>query len=94
MNTLSDKIVSTIARQTERFGLFNSVLDWAVSKILPQTTAAAACSGVLCFYTCEGTCGPNARARYATYATSQANCDNGTYSATGCYTGCIVNCAF
>jgi hypothetical protein len=92
MDTLSSKLLSTIARQTQHFGALNFMINSVASKILPQTTAAACGGVVLCYYQCQGSCAPNSNERYAFYANNQSDCDSGRISAI-CDDGCRFHCA-
>lgn len=93
MDTLTDKLLSTIASQSRRFGVVNFVLDAVVSKILPQVTAAACGSGVICYYECQSTCAPSSNERFAFYAASQDDCNSG-FGIKMCDDGCRYHCAF
>lgn len=93
MDTLTSKLLTTVARQTQRFGVLNFMIDSVVSKILPQTTAVACGSGLLCYYECRQSCAPSSNERYAIWAQDQFHCDNGGPYVV-CDDGCRFHCAF
>ena len=75
-----DKLLSLVDQATSRFGVFNTVLDRVVERVVPQTTAAA-CGGVFCgAFACVGMntiCEhdlPPSQSYAAIYSSSQTGC--------------------
>lgn len=64
------------------------LLDAAMNRLVPHTTASACGAKVLCRITCSGKCGSIGNPlKTLIYAPSQADCNNGTHLVR-CPSGC------
>lgn len=51
---MSTSVLSRMDRLTQKLGPLSSIIDSIIRHIAPQQTASA-CSGTVCYYSCQGT---------------------------------------
>lgn len=90
INTLSQRLLSSVDSYTRRVGFINSALTAIVEKIAPRTNAAACGNGVDCYYWCGGSCGGTLIKLNRVYADTEQACNTNPHICLeGCYDPCF-----
>jgi hypothetical protein len=80
--------MDTLFEKLDRLsGPLGSLLDAALNRLAPHTTASACGWGALCATGCSSTC-QTGRVLYKIWANSAIDCTHGNYRVT-CFHGCI-----